>query len=175
MEQIQQSIYLFLKYISKDYVNDKNIFRANQNVGSVGKKDFIIYTILNKNILSTPAITDKIDEDLVNYNNINFVNIQADFYGENSLQVASICENYLNSRAANDFFNKNNLKISTYICEQMINMTNVLDNKNYVERYVLKFSIFSNFEINVEQTYFNHDEFNENFNVYLLQNNKVIK
>lgn len=175
MEQIQQAIYLFIKEVSKNLLNDKYIFRANQNVGSVGKNDFIIYTILGKNILSTPVLKNKIDENLVNYDNINLVNIQVDFYGETSLEISSIAESYLNSRAANDFFKQNNLKVSTYICEPMVNMTAVLDNKNFVNRYVLRFTLFSNFSIDIHQTFFDNNEFNENFNVYLVQNDKVIK
>ena len=172
MEQTLQGIYLLLT--QNGFIDNNNIFRSYQNEGSVSPDNFIIFQIIGKSIKSTPVYKDDVINNKITYKNIAVLSVQADFYGELALDAVSQIEAYVNSRAANDYFKQNNILLSTYNNEQVQNLTGILDNKNYVSRYVLRFNLFSNYDLTVDQDYFDETEFNDNFTIYYVQNNTVI-
>lgn len=174
MDEVIKGIYIFLSKVSENFVLPENIYLGYQNEGSVNNDNFIIFYIIGKDIKSTPVYKDNIIDNQITYKNIAYVDFQVDVYGDNSLDVISKLEAYLNSRAANDFFKKNNINMSTFINQPVLNLSNILDNKNFTQRYTSRFTLFTNYDLTIDYDYFNYDEFKENFKLYLVQNNKII-
>lgn len=134
---------LLLKLIS-DYYSTDNIFQGFLNNWTLPKhNNFIVISKIDSGSVGQPQhYYDKTNE-ITTYNNLDYTQFQIDFYGVNANLAAKKIRLAIQSRYATNFF-YDGYGYSVYKTEEVKNLTNLLDQGEYVDRYIIKFSLFDN-------------------------------
>ena len=125
------------------YTHKNNIFEGFQNNSFIPQdNDFIVITKLDSNTTGRPL--EIYNKDTESYSiiacDINI--IQLDFYGDFAEKNAKIMRTVVNSRMANQFLEPYNASTGRYF--SIVNLSDILDNENYIKRFSFKFELFSN-------------------------------
>lgn len=125
------------------YIHKNNIFIGYQNNYPLPKdNDFIIISDLNPRIKHQGITTiDKINDKIITQTMRDTV-LQIDFYGVNAMDNAIIFQHLFMTPIATDFLNDYN--VSGHEVGNIMNLTDTLDIDNYVDRFTIKISLFSN-------------------------------
>lgn len=125
------------------YTHKNNIFEGFQNNLFIPQdNDFIVITKLDSNTTGRPL--EIYNKDTESYSivacDVNI--IQLDFYGDYAEKNAKIMRTVVNSRLANQFLESYNASTGRYF--SIVNLSDILDNENYIKRFTFKFELFSN-------------------------------
>ncbi len=139
---ISQSINI-TKNNSLLYTHKNNIFEGFQNNSFIPQdSDFIVITKLDSNTTGRPL--EIYNKETESYSiiacDINI--IQLDFYGDLAEKNAKIMRTVVNSRMATQFLESYNASTGRYF--SIVNLSDILDNENYIKRFSFKFELFSN-------------------------------
>ena len=129
--------------INSLYTHKNNIFEGFQNNLFIPQdNDFIVITKLDSNTTGRPL--EIYNKETESYSiiacDINI--IQLDFYGDLAEKNAKIMRTVVNSRMANQFLESYNASTGRYF--SIVNLSDILDNENYIKRFSFKFELFSN-------------------------------
>lgn len=153
VEAMPSAVYdMLVEYITPLY-SASNIFQAQQNNYTLPKANsFILITQLDSSILGHPDFGyNSLDETttLVGYQATWF---QVDFYGENSFTACNKFKLLLESSYATTFLS--DLNFSIYDVNDFSNLTNIFDSDKYLKRYTIKFRMFNNNRLDINDTGF---------------------
>lgn len=125
------------------YTHKNNIFEGFQNNSFIPQdNDFIVITKLDSNTTGRPLEIYNKDTESYTIIACDINTIQLDFYGDLAERNAKIMRTVVNSRMANQFLESYNASTGRYF--SIVNLSDILDNENYIKRFTFKFELFSN-------------------------------
>ena len=120
----------------------KILQQFQSNIDYSQNNDFITFCELNRRTTSIRPIIEydkSVETKLIEI--LEEIDIQIDFYGKNAIDAASNFFNYLMGLASS-YLHVNYPLITIGVVQTIHNMTNYLDRSTYMQRYVLRFSVF---------------------------------
>ena len=136
---ISDVIYDFiLRYAGKLY-DENNVFLGFQNDYVLPKNGaFIIFQLISHADLTSPS-EQQLSANSRLYQTVREATLQVDFYGANAVQASSMFASMLRSTDAANFL----LQYGLGLCrpEQVQNLTDTLDDKQYINRFMVQFNI----------------------------------
>ena len=125
------------------YTHKNNIFEGFQNNSFIPQdNDFIVITKLDSNTTGRPLEIYNKETESYTIIACDINTIQLDFYGDLAEKNAKIMRAVINSRMANQFLESYNASTGRYF--SIVNLSDILDNENYIKRFSFKFELFSN-------------------------------
>lgn len=120
-----------------------NIFEGFQNNSFIPQdNDFIVITKLDSDTTGRPLEIYNKDTESYTIIACDINTIQLDFYGDYAEKNAKIMRTVVNGRLVNQFLEPYNASVGRYF--SIVNLSDVLDNENFIKRFTFKFELFSN-------------------------------
>lgn len=127
------------------YYNNNNIFQAYQN-GFVVPTDsiFVMMTELDTTSMALmPEITYDVIDEIKVIDQLDSSDFQVDFYGVNARIEAAQFRLILQAPSGSNYLYYN-YGYTVHEVSKLINLTNILDRRNYTPRFCVRFSLFNN-------------------------------
>lgn len=129
--------------INSLYTHKNNIFEGFQNNSFIPQdNDFIVITKLDSNTTGRPLEIYNKDTESYTIIACDINTIQLDFYGDYAEKNAKIMRTVVNGRLVNQFLEPYNASVGKYF--SIVNLSDILDNENFIKRFSFKFELFSN-------------------------------
>lgn len=125
------------------YTHKNNIFEGFQNNSFIPPdNDFIVITKLDSDTTGRPLEIYNKDTESYTIIACDINTIQLDFYGDYAEKNAKIMRTVVNGRLVNQFLEPYNASVGRYF--SIVNLSDILDNENFIKRFTFKFELFSN-------------------------------
>ena len=127
---------------------DDVIFKNYYNNATLPKHNHycLMFVLHNKPMMAQLRIEDTPNESnktvSTGYTQLNSIRMQVDFYGTQAMAQADRFATVMQSPLATDFLNALGYTVQT--CDSPEQIDNPQDRDNYVDRYVVRFTLFSN-------------------------------
>lgn len=147
-----------LGILCANYYTEQQIIQGFQNNTVMPKNgNFIIMRELPTHSISYPLynFAGTLEDGTTQHSNINITRYQFDFYGVPSRYCCVGTRLYLQSQDGTNWLQAQNPQLSVYEVENMENLTQPLDQNNYLNRYMFRFSVFQDETIEYTNYAFN--------------------
>ncbi len=142
-----------LVLITNTVYSEQVVFYGYSNAYTLpSDSNFVIVRDANTNVVSTPIQNFNKITNQLEINNINVVDIIIDYYGEYASVEANKMLMVISSAYGSDFLSENNLSLASV--PKLQTLSNDLDRKEYIQRYMLTFSLFTQEFYNIDFDYF---------------------